>query len=780
MKALRLIHSKWRNWRARRSKLAAILVGLSFFVLLALVLDHLFPLPMPGRNSAGAALVVAADGTPLRAFPDRDHVWRNPVSLDQVSPRYIDALLHYEDRTFWWNPGINLFSMFRSGWQWLRYGHVVSGGSTLTMQVARIIDPMPHTVSGKLRQILRALQLEYHYSKRDILQIYLNYAPMGGIVEGVEAASRAYLGKSSAHMSAAEAAMLTVLPQAPTLLRPDRFPERTRRARDKVIRRMQGLWSPATQQDALTEPISVLPVHEPLLAPLLAERVRRIRSHQALIKTFIDPQIQSVLEQILANQTNSLPHAMSMAAMIMDNRSLAVLGYAGTAEFANTERNGFIDMIQAERSPGSTLKPFLYGFALDDSLVHSESLMVDVPQSFKGYSPENFEDSFHGPVSVSQALVQSLNVPAVDLLDRLGPANFFSRLRQGGLHLQLPKHAQANLSIILGGGATTLEDLVGAYRALAHHGLAGTPRLLPDEPRKERRMMSEGAAFIIRDILTTGGDDTQSRGEIPGVAWKTGTSFGYRDAWSIGINKQYTVGVWIGRPDGTPSPGFYGASIAQPLLMQIFASLPRSAYHAIPPHNVTRATICWPLGRRETDDEPSFCQVRRSAWLLNGAAPPTLPDRLSDVPLITHYTTDNRTGLRVDAQCGQHKTTQRESPHWPLALEPWLSPSLMQQSRLPEWSPDCHMANGGRLSIDGGQEGEILVGHQQTVTLRLRAQGAETRVHWLLNGKQIAVSSQNDTQIISLSTPGYQDITAMDEVGHYDHIRVNVYEKQSR
>src|ERR1051326_3571911 len=267
-------------------------------------LDRCFPLPAPGRNSPFAVTVVARDGTPLRAFAGHDHIWRYPVSLNEVSPLYLDALVTYEDRMFRWHPGVNPMALVRAGWQRLRYGHIVSGGSTITMQVARILTPPPRTVTGKLIQIARALQIERHYSKNEILTIYLNYAPMGGVLEGVEAASRAYLGKPSSRLTRAEAALLTVLPQLPSRLRPDRYPDRAQLARDKVLRRMSGRWSEPSIADALTEPVYAQTVRVPTLAPLLAERMKQKADGTTRLETTIDPSAQSILETLLLDRAH--------------------------------------------------------------------------------------------------------------------------------------------------------------------------------------------------------------------------------------------------------------------------------------------------------------------------------------------------------------------------------------------------------------------------------------------------------------------------------------------
>ena len=581
------------RWRIVLSASVATLLAVLFF-------DRLFPLPTPGRNAPYAVVVLARDGTPLRAFPDREHVWRHPVALNEVSPYYVEALITYEDRLFRWHAGVNPFSLARATWQWLWNRRVVSGGSTLTMQVARIIDPTPRSVRGKLHQIARAIQLEMHYSKTEILTLYLNYAPMGGVLEGVESASRAYLYKPAKRLTHADAALLTVLPQAPSLLRPDRYPQQARAARDKVLQRMTARWGQAVVADALSEPVTAQHVREPLLAPLLAERMRKSARQKTRIDTTIDPAAQAMLESLLLDRVRELPPRVSLAAMVMDNATLEVLAYAGSADFSDAARFSHVDMVRASRSPGSALKPFLYGLALDEGLIHSESLLADAPQSFSGYQPGNFQQSFHGMVSVSEALVKSLNVPAVEVLERLEPVRFTAMLRRGGLKLEFPREASPNLSVILGGAGTTLEELVGAYSSLARKGLAGTPRFTPNAPRQEQRMMSEGAAFIVRDILESGGPVQRALDGGKGIAWKTGTSFGFRDAWAIGVNDRYTIGIWVGRPDGTPNPGFFGANVAAPLLVDVFTTLPggsKATSHP-KPDSVTQEKICWPLGTR--------------------------------------------------------------------------------------------------------------------------------------------------------------------------------------
>ncbi|HSS07275.1 MAG TPA: transglycosylase domain-containing protein, partial [Rhodanobacteraceae bacterium] len=350
---------------------------------LGLLLDRLFPIPLPDPT-AGSTVVLARDGTPLRAFPDSDGVWRYPAKPEDVSPLYIEALLTYEDRWFYKHPGVNPLALARAFGQWVVHRRLVSGGSTLTMQVARILDGTPHSAAGKLRQILRALQLEAHLSKREILTLYLDRAPFGGTIEGVEAASWAYLGKPAARLSHAEAALLAVLPQAPSRLRPDRNADAARTARDKVLDRMAelGVWSSAEVHDASVESVAARTLQPPLRAALLAERLHEEHPTERRISTTIDAELQRALEARVGDYLARLPERTSAALLVVDNATLEARAYVGSAVFGDEARLGHVDMVRAWRSPGSTLKPFLYGLALDDGLIDSESLLVDAPQSF--------------------------------------------------------------------------------------------------------------------------------------------------------------------------------------------------------------------------------------------------------------------------------------------------------------------------------------------------------------------------------------------------------------
>jgi penicillin-binding protein 1C len=776
---------KEKRWRICAIVLLAGLLCLS-------VLDRWFPLPLPTRQ-ASSVLVTARDGQPLRAFASESGVWRYPVKLNDVSPLYIDALLGYEDRYFYYHAGVNPVALVRATRQGISNRRIVSGGSTITMQVARILDPHPRTIMGKARQIFRAFQLEWYLSKDEILELYLTYAPFGGTIEGVEAASWAYLGKSSKQLSHSEAALLAVLPQTPSRLRPDRNPEAARKARDKVLKRLaeQHIWTEEPIAEAKQEAVVTRRLHIPVSAALLAQRLKDANPKQIKIQSTIDAGLQSILEERLSNYFSQLPEKSSAALLVVDNQTLEARAYVGSLKFGEDKRLGHVDMVHAIRSPGSTLKPFLYGLAIDDGLIHSESLMVDAPQDFGDYRPANFDPVYHGPISAREALQLSLNVPAVDLLDRVGPTRFAARLQNSGMPLRMPDGAKPNLSIILGGTGVRLEELVGAYAALNRGGVAGRVRYTPSATGADRRLLSDGSAWIIREILETHqsnleGEQLFNTSSRQRIAWKTGTSYGFRDAWALGSTPAYTVGVWVGRPDGTPMPGQYGAITALPLMREVFDSLPKSnltIVHGKMPSTVKQLTICWPLGTAVQDQDAELCHRQHEAYALANTVPPTFPDR--DVrawnAALLEIQVDAVSGLRISNDCSQaHQAKAIKLARWPSLATPWLSNTYRQRSEIPALSADCAqdaLASIETLQIDGPAEKSTLMhasNTNQAISAPFRALGTQHKVSWLVNGELVANTNASERVVMRFGKSGVQKIIAMTDEGAWDELTLFV------
>ncbi len=754
-----------------------LLLSLITLAALLWLADRLSPLPL--REAAPARVVVAEDGTPLWRFADKNGIWRYPVTLEEVSPWYLEALLSYEDRWFWHHPGINPLAILRAAWQNLRGGEIVSGGSTLTMQVARLIDPQPRTFTGKLHQGWRALQLEWHLSKQEILTLYLNRAPFGGTLEGVGAASWSWLGKSPASLTRGEAALLAVLPQAPSRLRPDRWPERARAARDKILRRLAtyGVWPRVVVDEIMQEPVWLAPRQMPQLAPLLARRALSL-SNQSKITTTIDASLQRQIEALAQGWKGALPPRTSMAVLVVDHTTMQVRAWMGSVDLNDDGRFGHVDMIGSVRSPGSVLKPFLYGLALDDGLIAAESLLQDVPRRFGDYRPGNFDTGFHGPVSASEALVRSLNLPAVQLLEAYGPKRMAAALRHVGLTLRFPAAAEPNLSLILGGTGASMAEIVAAYSAFARHGQAARLRLLKQDALAERPLLSPGAAWIVRRILA-GEAQPQPDSTLPAVAplaWKTGTSYGYRDAWAIGINARYLIGVWVGRPDGTPVAGQYGIASAVPILNQLHHLLmasPQLRGRALPvdprPASVSVVTLCWPGGQPLPAGDVN-CRQQRQSWVLNGTTPPTLLAVGQEGLFGLQQTIwTNQRGERVAADCSGARAQQVVL--WPMPLEPWLAPGERRAQRLPPVSSDCAPAlrsGAPPLLITGVRDAQILhrLPGKTQLTLSVTAQGGEGQERWwFLNGEVLNAGQTHLTPRLVFERGGQYQLSVLDEIG---------------
>ncbi|MER9543937.1 penicillin-binding protein 1C [Mesorhizobium sp. M0437] len=568
----------------RRAAITGIsLAGLAAITAVALwQLDRAFPPPLPAALTVSTE-VQDRDGQLLRAFATPDGYWRLATSLDQVDKQFVDMLVTYEDKRFWDHQGVDVLALARAAGQFATSGHIVSGGSTLPMQLARLIEPRDsRSLGSKIKQMLRALQIERRLSKREILERYLTLAPYGGNLEGVRAASLAYFGKEPKRLTVSEAALLVALPQLPEKRRPDRNLDVAHAARDRVLTRMvsAGLLGEREAARAALDDVSGLRRTLPALAAHAAYTMLSKAIPGQKLQLTIRKSVQEGLEQVAKDAAARLGPRLSVAMVLADARTGDILGEVGSADFFDASRSGWIDMTKVVRSPGSTLKPFIYGLAFEQGLVAQEMLIEDSPADFSGYRPKNFDMGYQGDVSIRQALQLSLNVPAIRVLDAVGPARLMARFRQADVTPILPVNEAPGLAIGLGGVGVTLRDLVQLYAGLANGGKAHTLHDGTEPANAERStttILDGQATWQITDILS--GVKPPQGAAQRGIAYKTGTSYGYRDAWSVGFDGRYVLGVWVGRPDAGAVPGLSGYVSAAPILFEGFV---RSGLAAVP------------------------------------------------------------------------------------------------------------------------------------------------------------------------------------------------------
>ncbi|PIE14098.1 MAG: penicillin-binding protein 1C [Rhodobacterales bacterium] len=575
-------------------------------------------------------------GALMRVYTVADGRWR--MTPGAVDPKFIDMLIAFEDKRFFTHPGVDPVAILRAAGQAAWNGRVVSGGSTLTMQVARLLENSgTGRWRGKLRQIRVALALERQLSKAQILELYLTHAPYGGNIEGLRAATLAYFGKEPQRLTPSQAALLVALPQAPERRRPDRNPTAARAARDRVLHRMQrfDVLSDEATVAALETAVPTSRRPFPALSPHLTDRLRARHPLKTEHRLTLDANVQARLEDLARTSLRNHAEQLSVALVIAELETGDILGAVGSASYGTASaRQGFVDMTRALRSPGSTLKPLVYGMAFDLGLAHPETVIHDRPVAFGPYTPQNFDGAFRGELRVAEALRLSLNIPVVLLTEEIGPGRLINRMKRAGMSPALPGHGKPGLAVALGGVGVTLEDLVTLYAGIGRGGEAVRLREQPDQPvRTGPRVLSRAAAWHVGHILsglTPPGGAGKGR-----LAFKTGTSYGHRDAWAVGFDGSHVAGVWIGRPDGTPVPGAFGGDMAAPILAKVFQRT-KPAFDPLfppPPETVMVATADLPQPLRKFRGRNAVFQAAEDAPVL--AFPPdgARLARAPDLPL---------------------------------------------------------------------------------------------------------------------------------------------------
>ncbi len=560
----------WRSWLIY-SSLCFLCISASLGGALLYTIHKIGPLNLAKAENL-SKVVLDRKGRLLRPYTNSEGIWRLPVRLGNIDPKLINILLAYEDKRYYSHYGVDPLALIRAAYLWAKHGRIISGGSTITMQVARLLEGQKgKALSTKIIQMIRAVQLEQRFTKQQILQLYFTLAPYGGNIEGVRAATLAYFKKEPRRLSPHEIALLVALPQAPRTRRLDRFPKNAKRGRDYVLNRMLKYNAlPKSDVDrAKAKPIPSKRFDFPILAAHLADsEISKFPDRKRHILT-IDRELQKSLETLTKDHVNKLGPKLSASLLVADHKSGDILAYVGSPGYLDNKRFGAIDMIQAVRSPGSALKPFIYGFAFEAGLAHPETLIEDGPIQFGTYSPENFDKIYRGTLSLRQALQVSLNVPVIKLLDKIGPARLVSKFKMAGLKSKIPN----NLAVALGGVGIRLQDLAQLYSAFPRGGETIKLRyvrepiiLRPDITNMP--LLSETASWYVTDILR--GTKPPKNAKGGSIAFKTGTSYGHRDAWSVGYDGRHLIAAWVGRPDNTATPGLVGLKAAAPLLFNAF------------------------------------------------------------------------------------------------------------------------------------------------------------------------------------------------------------------
>jgi penicillin-binding protein 1C len=614
--------------RARRLRVALIALVACNALWLVLI-GAVYAVPLPARTADWSIAVEYRDGHPAHIFLTGDEKWRLPVSLERVDPKFLDALIALEDQRFYSHAGVDPIAIARAATSNVLSLRRVSGGSTITMQLARLLEPRPRTIRSKLIEMFRALQLDARMSKREILEHYLSRTPYGKNLEGIESAAWSYFGHGAQHLSAVEIATLLAVPQGPARFSPTKAnADRLRMRRDKILTKLihAGVFSTADARAAVAEVAAVAPPTKmrpmPRNAPHAAVWLRDRSPGQIRIRSTLDPGAQALAEKVVALHAPELrrKHIFNGAVVIVDHKTREVVALVGNLDFTDFKHGGQIAMFKRARSPGSTLKPLLYSLAIDRGLALPEYLVADVPVEYGTYRPHNFDGDYMGLVTLRESLSRSLNVPFVDLLHRLGVEPFIAELQKGGVALSRAKHGEYGLSLIAGGIELTPLEVASLYATLAQDGIYKPLRILAsDKPSVEQRIYGAPAAWLTREALALRDrPDFPKRRDIlrgvpPEIHWKTGTSFGYRDAWSVGSGPAHTVAVWTGNVDQRASFELVGSEAAGPLLFDVLEGLAdrtRKAMPPTPPADLTEIEVCAYSGHIATDACTNHVKVR--------------------------------------------------------------------------------------------------------------------------------------------------------------------------
>lgn len=738
------------------------------------IADRLFP---PPDLPAYSVQVFDARGELLGASLTADDKWRLRTRLDHVNPDLLRTIIEKEDRWFLFHPGVNVPAILRALWSNARSGRRVSGASTITMQLARLLEPDERTYFVKLREMIRALQLEIRYPKREILERYVSLLPMGGNIEGAASAAWLYFSRSPGKLSLAQSVALALIPNNPNRLRLDRNASELQRETRRWLRHCRdgNLFPQGDIRSAMEETFSAARAAMPHRAPHFT-LVARERAKEDLVHTTLDPAVQDAAERLLWNhvQRVSIDGVRNGALLVLDNDSMTVAAWCGSADFADVANQGQVNGVRAVRSPGSTLKPFLYARAFDEGALTPRMRLLDIPGDFGGYIPENFDDSYSGDVTVEDALLKSLNVPAVRELARQGVGPFVTWLAAMGFADIGRAREKLGLSLILGGCGVTLEELVRASSMFARGGVLQNIRYVnSDAVTAERNVISPAAAFLVSEILSKHDrpdlpEELRATSHLPRFAWKTGTSYGKRDAWAIGWNARYTVGVWLGNFSGEGAPHLSGAEMAVPLLVDVFDAIDRDSEKRVTkkPADVARREVCAQTGLLPSDR----CDGLVSDWYIEHRS----QNRRCDLDRSFMVSADRGMHYCMDCVPDSAITEEWYPVHDP-ELAVWFDENRIAIAKPPPHNPACtmRMSGDGPRIISPSAEYTYYIerGMGQQVMLQAASPTGVKKQYWYVDGKLHATVRNGEKSFLSPASEKHR-ISCMDDAGRTRRITV--------
>ncbi len=747
--------------------------------LAAILIYILIPLPRPLFPNDYSTIVVDRQGRILRAFLNKEQQWCFPPDSNQTVPEKLKtAVLTFEDRYFYNHPGINPVSIIRAIGQNLGNKKIISGASTITMQVARLMKPKSRTYLNKIGEMLQALKIEARYSKDEILKFYLNHAPYGGNIVGYRAAILRYFQKLPQNLTWSEAALLAVLPNAPGLISPGVNPRLLQARRNRLLKKLydSGTLSKETYDLSLREEVPSQSYPIPGSAAQLCRYVKQRYPRKNLFQTTIDRELQLNVEQLCKEHHKYLKSLGidNLSVLVAATRNGSVKVYVGSANFDSVK----VDGVQAARSSGSILKPFLFALSMDDGLILPQTLIQDIPTYFGPFSPANADQTYRGIVTARSALIKSLNVPAVRLLNKFGLEPFYYFLQQAGVRTLFRSAQEYGLPLILGGAEVNLWDMASLYRGLARGGKFSPLHVLKQQVamQSDRRLISPGAAYltlnILKDVHRPGAEFywRQFRDQRP-LAWKTGTSYGQRDGWAIGVNPQWTIAVWVGNFDGRGNSNLSGAACAGPLLFDIFNMLPENKdqhWFSEPDSSLKEITLCRDTGFLAGPDCPETISVKSP----KGMKP------LAVCPYHKKIYVSNDGKEQVCSLCwgkNDHHSVIR------LIYPPQVAQYLRQHGYIADVIPphraSCPALSAGNpLSIIYPRPKAALWiprdidGHYQSVTCRVAHEQKNRTVFWYLDAHYEGATTEKHVRALPLNK-GWHNLEVIDDEGHHKKVR---------